>query len=239
MMPETSWVFRAASGAVMTLRTSRSRGGFGDPWFGWASFRPQGHVAWTEADAVGFNVGPQAVAVAGRSLIGAAVRHEQPMGGGTVQIIDGTNPIDGSGVTAAGWIGPWHVAYGNHPYGRPSSAIVAEFSRFEFTDTPEGMIIGGDGWAPLACVATLVVRDLSRIVVEDRATGARNLPPWQGRRVAAGEAWKVDRTEDDHRMQAVLLATPTAVASFLPGDGRSAQDVFDFVQELSEVSWQR
>lgn len=233
-------VHRAADGSDVNLRSSGPLPDFAEPWFGHVVFRPEGPKGFGSRSVFGLNVGPSATVEPGIVAIQGTRRHEQAFKGGQAVIVDGTNPVSGEPITAAGWIGPWNVAWGLHyPPSNQTGDLMAVLERLDFTDTPHGLVAYAPGWEILNVRATLMMPDLGRVVLENIAAAGvrRPAPKWAGLRLRAGEAWRINRTEDGRRVEALVLASDTALATVLPTAGRTMQDALDFADQLSEMSW--
>lgn len=155
-------------------------------------------------------------------MLKATTRGEFDVGGGTVEILDGSNPQTGERVTVAGWVGPWHAAYGFfYEKKQRTDAVLSYFSDFQFTDTTEGVTV--DLRTHLLARERVVLHiGGDTMMVEDVAT-SRVLPQGRGTGVEVGRAWH-DRGEmpEGPTVPLVYVEAETAAATIFVRDGKFA-----------------
>lgn len=126
----------------------------------------------------------------------------------------------------AAWRGRWFELH-HRPAGPvPAGAGVPRvFDAVRFTDTPEGMLVSprGSGWFEPFRIAKQLP-GIGRLRIERPARATIEVPRFRGHRTRHGEIWRLPlgagargRARDD----ALLLATPTAVAQLIPGPAES------------------
>lgn len=121
----------------------------------------------------------------------------------------------------AAWRGRWFELHHRPAVPVPAAGIRRVFDALRFTDTPEGMLVRPRGvvsFEPYRLAKRLPGLGQLRIERPERATVA--VPGFRGHRTPFGEIWRRPLGDGAHgraRDEALLLATPSAVAQLIPG----------------------
>jgi hypothetical protein len=170
--------------------------------------------------------------------------HRLPYRGGELLIGVRTHPPQGEPPDyRAAWRGQWFELHTRSP-GRPG-AITDVFDALQFTDTPLGMLVRPRSSASAQLEPLRVAKQIPRLgylSIERPGASEIALPTVPGYSTRHGQLWRQPLgpgARGRARADALILATPTAIARLMPGpdDSTDPDDALAFLDGLS-LTWE-
>jgi hypothetical protein len=170
----------------------------------------------------------------------ASMVGEYAVSAGTLQI---WRPADPRSQGLARWQGKYHAAVTYLPFQQWENHdfVLGYFSGMQLVDTPTGLKA-----STTASRVSLTVLNVSALIagtglfeVFRPEIGLGYVPPWSGAQVDAGEVWAVhDDATDPSSTDHLIMSSPTAVATAVPGAGASLDDCLTFLSKVSVLTYQ-
>lgn len=183
---------------------------------------PQNHDEWLESTAKA-------------SLVG-----EYSMSGGSLEI---WRPSDERNQGLGRWVGEFHAVTAFLPFQQWENHdfVLGYFADVQFRDSAAGL-----GAVPVKTSITVNVLDVTALIqgtglleVLSPEVGMGNVPSWEGRKVPAGEVWKVTDLEDADVVDHLVMSSGTAVATVTPSDGVTFDECLAFLSQIERLDYER
>lgn len=228
--------FREPSGQLVTVTAADGREQ-SEPIYCHARYRPRLGFSVASRESWAYQVTSADRLDAGLAALGGRERRRLSFAGGTIVIADGFAG-DGTPLTGAAWVGPWHLVSGLfYAPANTDQYIVDYFSRGSFTDTPDGLLISVDGYIQYGTMVVTMLPGIGHLHLASTADVASDIPRFAGQRVPAGEVWR--RKSEQGGPDILQIASPSAVGYlhlFDPGTHPVGQrDGFPFLGKDPKV----